>query len=223
MRLTDYERAVKGRDLFDIDWVKQSGVSNEMLPTVKKRTWERKQAFCTKVFKSFFKIMLNDVIDNDVIFQAPSRKGFQISVRVKGKYDLQRIYKNPGIYNDVDLINSNGFIFSLHLYMPYLYENKVKEVRVNRSLYAKIVKRTNEGYYFCGVGKRYYRDYVDQVKELYPRTPKKLIRDIIKHGVNRMVHAFVYRKPVLLINTLDDFRAYIYTPKYKLLEAQAKK
>jgi hypothetical protein len=223
MRLTEREESVRTKDLFSIDWVKSVGITNEMVPTVKKRGWERKQILCKNVFNTFFQIMIDDVIDNDVVFIAPVTPSFKVYMKHMNETQMQRIFNNPGIYGDVDFIKTNGRVYSLRLTLPYAKANRNKEIRINYKDYKRIVKRANDGYIYCGVKDVRQNRYIDLMKEEFPTLNETIIKKITIKGCFELVNAIVYNRPVMLVNNEIKFRAYIYHPAWKLLKAMAEK
>lgn len=222
MRVIDTKRApVRTKDFFSIEWVKYSGITNEMVPTVKKRGWERKQILCRNVFHTFFQIVINDVIDNDVCFYAPVRPHFKVYIKVKNETEMKRIYNNPGIYGDVDFIKTNGKIYSVRFTLPYVRERRNREIRINYKDYKRIVKKANEGFIWSAVKETRISHYIESITEKFPTLDEKLIRKIIRKGCKMLVENVIYRKPIKMSNPQIKFNAYIYHPNWKLLKAMA--
>jgi hypothetical protein len=215
------KKAIGTKDLFSIDWVKKSGITNEMVPTVKKRGWERKRILCNNVFNMFFQIVINDIIDNDVVFIAPVSPSFSMFMKEKGDIEMKRILNNPGIYGSVDFIKSSGKVYSVRLDLPYAGIKRQREVRINHSNYQRIVKRVNEGYFYCGIKTVKFSRYIKLMTEKFPTLDEEIIKNIIKNGCRKLVHNMVNHKLIALANKTIKFNAYIYTPHWGALKTMA--
>jgi len=223
MSFSDLKNAAKTKELFAIEWIKNSGITNEMVPTVKKRGWERKQILCSTVLTTFFQIVIDDCIDNDVVFYAPIRNFFKLYVKRKNETEMRRIFKNPGIYGDVDMIKTNGSVYSVRLTVPYIRPYPEKEVRITRTDYARIIDKANSGYVYCGAKVVKYDRYIELMANEFPTLDDKMIKKIVKEGCRMIVHYLVNGKPILMSNPRIKFRAYVYTPKWFLLTLMANK
>ena len=215
------KKAIGTKDLFSLDWVKGSGITNEMVPTVKKRGWERKRILCNNVFNMFFQIVVDDIIDNDVVFMAPVKPSFTMFMKEKGDIEMRRILSNDGIYGSVDFIKSNGRVYSIRLNLPYVGKRRNREVRINHSDYQRIVKKANSGYVYCGVKDVKYLRYIDLMIKEFPTVDEKIIKNIIRRGCKRIVHNIVTHKAILLANPTIKLSAYIYAPHWGALKTMA--
>jgi hypothetical protein len=221
MGLTDYKNSTRTKDFFNTDWVKNLGITNEMVPTVKKRGWERKLILCNNVFNTFFQILIDDIIDNDVVFYAPVRPQFTVYMKVMGNAQMNRIYNNPGIYGDVNLIKTNGRVYCIGFTLPYVKMRRHQEIRISYKDYKRIVKRANDEYIYCGVKKVKLTRYIDLMTKEFPTLNEKIIRKIITKGCNGILNAIVYGKPVLLQNPQIKLYAYIYKPIWRTVKMKA--
>lgn len=221
MSIGDKKNAIRTKDFFSLEWVKYSGITNEMIPTVKKRGWERKQILCRNVFNMFFQIVIDDIIDNDVVFYAPVSPHFKIYIKEKNGLEMRRIFNNPKIYTDTDLIKTNGRIYSVRFTLPYVRERRNREIRINYVDYKRIVKKANEGFVYSAVREVKYGRYMDLMCEEFPTLSLKIIKNIIRKGCRSIVHNVVYRRPIILSNAVIKFYAYIYHPNWTLIKSMA--
>lgn len=221
MRIMDSKIPTRTKDFFGAEWIKHSGITNEMVPTVKKRGWERKRILCNNVFNTFFQIVINDVIENDVVFYAPVKPHFKVYMKAKNETEMRRILNNSGIYGDVDLIKTDGRVYSVRFTLPYAKERRNREIRINYKDYKRIVKKANEGFIWSAVKEVKMSRYIELMSEKFPTLDKKLIKKIIRKGCKALVHNVVQRKPIILANPQIKFNAYIYHPNWKLIKAMA--
>lgn len=221
MRLRNTKYAIRTKDLFSIEWVKRTGITNEMVPTVKKRGWERKRILCKNVFNKFFQIVIDDVIDNDVCFYAPVRPHFKVYMKPKSELEMRRIYNNSGIYGDVDFIKTNGKVYSVRFTLPYVGRLRHREIRISYDNYKRVVKKANDGFIWSAVKEVKTSRYMKLMTTEFPTLDEKMIMKIIRKGCKRLVNSVVYRKPIILANPVTKFNAYIYYPRWKLIRAMA--
>ena len=98
-----------------------------------------------KVFRECFKMVLNDVIDNNVTFQLPTgKKKCDIHMRRVQGNEFKNL-RRSGKWRDVDILTSNFTGYELGLYMYGERDPRVKPIYVNKELKNKITQNTNEG------------------------------------------------------------------------------
>ena len=102
-----------------------------------------------KVFRECVKMVLNDVIDNNVTFQLPTgQKKCDIHMK-KVQDEAFKNLRRSGKWNDVDFISSNFTGYELGLYMYGIRDPRVKTIYVNKELKNKITENTNKGMQYC--------------------------------------------------------------------------
>lgn len=81
------------------------GMPLEKLRTFKKGT--NKEKICSNIFKDFFKLMFDDVINNDDIFKLPLpySEGYIQTELLRGE-DFKKARQN-GVFQDIDFLKSN--------------------------------------------------------------------------------------------------------------------
>lgn len=103
-----------------------------------------------KIFKEHFKLVLRDVIDNNVTFQLPtgSRK-CDIHMQTIGG-DRFKALRKSGKWRNIDFISSN---FSANQLGFFMYSPtrppRVKNIYVNKELKEQIDTNTNNGKTYC--------------------------------------------------------------------------
>lgn len=103
-----------------------------------------------QIFKENLKMVLNDVIDNNVTFQLPtgSRKCEIHMQTIKGE-DFKHL-RRKGKWRNVDFLKSlfTGNQLGLYMYSPKR-PPRVKNIYVNKELRDKIDNYTNNGKTYC--------------------------------------------------------------------------
>lgn len=97
------------------------------------------------IFRYFFFLLLNDVIDNQVIFKFPpgAHKAWIQMDAVTGE-DFERAVQK-GAFQDVDFLASNFTGYEMNLRYNTRYGHWKKRIYVSKRMKDRITKRTNEG------------------------------------------------------------------------------
>lgn len=102
-----------------------------------------------QIFRECYKLILNDIIDNNITFQLPvsTRKAYINMRRVKGE-DFKRARKK-GKWREIDILSSlfSGYELALTMYGKGI--PKVKNIYVDKNLKNKIIDNTNNGKQYC--------------------------------------------------------------------------
>lgn len=99
-----------------------------------------------KIFAECIKIVLNDIIDNNVIFHLPipgTGNAMMFMKRYTGK-EFQRARKNKK-WLDIDILNSNFSGYEIVFRMYGNRTERIKTVYVDNRLKSKITENTNKG------------------------------------------------------------------------------
>lgn len=104
-----------------------------------------------KIFRESVKLILNDIIDNNVTFELPTgaRKS-DIYMRRISDEDFGKARRN-GKWQDVDFLESNfsGYELSLNMYNREGKPTRSKTIYVDKKLKQKITDNTNKGKQYC--------------------------------------------------------------------------
>ena len=135
-----------------------------------------------KIFKENLKLVINDIIDNNVTFWLPltGEKKCNIRMRrVQGK-EFQNMRK-AGKWKDIDILKSMFSGYQLSFSMLGKRTPRVKSIYVNKELRDKIIENINNGVQY-GDGKvdTTIKDYYEQMYQLFPNVPKQDIDKILK-------------------------------------------
>lgn len=102
-----------------------------------------------KVFKECFKVVLQDIIDNNVTFQLPtSPKKACIHMKRLAGDDFIHARKH-GKFKDVDFLASNFSGYQLEFIMEGSKVERTKPIYVDKNLKDKITEKTNQGTQYC--------------------------------------------------------------------------
>lgn len=108
-----------------------------------------RDALVKKIFRDSVKVILNDIIDNNVTFKLPTNKGIaDIHVRRTYGEDFKKARKR-GKWKNVDFLSSNFSGNELVLSMKHNVFSKEKIIYVDKNLKSKITENTNNGMQYC--------------------------------------------------------------------------
>lgn len=109
-----------------------------------------RQELVQKIFKENFKMVINDVIDNNVTFQLPTgnRKSEIHMQTFRG--DAFKNLRRNGKWRDIDFLKSNftGNQLGFFMYSPNR-PPRIKNIYLNQELKNKISTNTNNGKTYC--------------------------------------------------------------------------
>lgn len=98
-----------------------------------------------QIFKESVKLVINDIIDNNVTFKFPGDRGTIHMGRVTGEEFVTA--RQNGKWQDIDFIAS--FFSGYELYMTMLKKDgsptRIKPIYVDKKLKQKIIDNTNNG------------------------------------------------------------------------------
>lgn len=104
---------------------------------------------CIEIFTTHLKMVLEDVINNDVTFQLPTgARPADIHMIVTSEEDFTKARKN-GKFKEVDFLNSNFTGNQLGLYMYGNGRTRIKKIYVDKQLKQQITDKTNAGHQYA--------------------------------------------------------------------------
>lgn len=109
-----------------------------------------KEILAQKIWKDSYKLILNDIIDNNVTFQLPTGcKKCDIHMQTFSGDDFKNL-RRSGKWKNVDFLKSlfTGNQLALFMYSPKRTP-RVKNIYVNKELQKKIDDYTNNGKTYC--------------------------------------------------------------------------
>lgn len=109
-----------------------------------------REKLAARIFKESFKLVINDVIENNITFQLPtgSRK-CDIHMQTIDKEDFKNL-RRAGKFRNIDFLKSlfTGNQLGLFMYSPKR-PPRIKNIYVNKELKDKIDNNTNSGKTYC--------------------------------------------------------------------------
>lgn len=109
-----------------------------------------RDALVNQIFREHYKMVINDVIDNNVTFQLPVN-GRRCEIHMQTFKDEQfKNFRRKGKWKSVDFLKSwfTGHMLGLFMHSPKR-PPRVKNIYVNSELTEKINQYTNEGKTYC--------------------------------------------------------------------------
>ena len=105
-----------------------------------------RRELCAKVFRESARVILNDIVENDVQFLLPGElfKSY-IKMKVFTKDDFLRVRKDYGKFSNIDPDMSNFRGYQLYLYIGKGQTTIEKPIYATHALRDKIVEYTNNG------------------------------------------------------------------------------
>ena len=110
-----------------------------------------KQSLIKTVFREFMKMVLNDVVDNNVTLELPTDAN-------KSEICMRRIFgdefksaRQHGKFKEIDFLNSNfsGNQLALIMHNKEGKPSRIKSIYVAGDLKRKIIENTNKGKQYC--------------------------------------------------------------------------
>lgn len=110
-----------------------------------------KNALIQKIFRESVKLILNDVIDNNVTFELPT--GARKSNIYMKRYHEQDFAKGRqnGKWKEIDYLKSDfsGYQLVLSMSSKNGGKERIRPIYLNKEYKDKIIKYTNEGKQYC--------------------------------------------------------------------------
>lgn len=110
---------------------------------------EHRNLLVKKIFRECVKIILEDIIDNNITFQLPTGKRKADIHMKKVSGEAFKNLRRGGKWKDVDLLSSDFTGHELALYMYGERDPRIKTIYVNKRLKDKITRQTNDGKRYC--------------------------------------------------------------------------
>ncbi len=130
------------KDLFENFNIKYIKTSHNTLKKFYK-TKEKKE-MAVKVFLYAIRLILQDIIENNITFALPSRRRSQIQMGSISGDSFKEARKN-GKFKDVDFMESNFTGYHLEYVYWTKHSEKRKQIYVDKELKSKITEQSNNG------------------------------------------------------------------------------
>lgn len=133
-----------------------------------------------QVFRECLKLVLNDVIDNNVTFHLPTgaKKSNIHMKRVRG--ESFKNLRRAGKWQDVDILESNFTGYELGFYMYGQVSPRVKTIYVNKPFKDRITANTNKGMQYGDSNKdKTIKDYYEEMFAKFPQISQSDMKRIL--------------------------------------------
>ena len=133
-----------------------------------------------QVFRECLKLVLNDIIDNNVTFNLPTgaKKCNMHMKRVRG--ESFKNLRRAGKWKDVDILESNFTGYEIGFYMYGKVSPRVKNVYVNKTLKDRITENTNKGMQYGDSNKdKTIKDYYEAMFAKFPQISQSDMKRIL--------------------------------------------
>lgn len=134
-----------------------------------------------KIFRESLKLVINDIIDNNVTFWLPLTGNRQCNIRMKKvSGDDFKNLRRGGKWEDVDIVKSMFSGYEIKFFMLGKRTPRVKTIYLNKEYRNRITENTNNGMQY-GDGKhdKTIKDYYEQLYEMFPLVPMEDIKRIL--------------------------------------------
>lgn len=164
---------------FDSNKLKIDGISVERIYGDHHR-----KRIAARIFRESIKLIVNDIIENDVEFILPlngSRKASLMMYTVKDKdfRDARKKHK----FMEVDFLESNFTGNQIRFIMHgYNRTTRSKPVYLNKEYKQRITDYTNKQKTYCGFNKKTIKCYYDEIKKKFPIFPMQDIQRILNYA-----------------------------------------
>ena len=147
---------------------------------------KNKNFFVCKVFRKMFVYIIQDIIDNNIIFQLPTgKKQCEIYVdRFTG--EKFREYRHKGKWKGLDILASNFSGYQLVFNMPGIGSKRTKPIYLDPKLRDHFMERVNNEEKMMGIYFKTIKDYIPVAQELFPELTLKDLKMILNHGFRVM-------------------------------------
>lgn len=161
------------------------------------------------IFKECVKLVLDDIIENNITFWLPLKGKVQANIHMKmfEGDDFKNLRKH-GKWKDVDFLASFFKAYAIKLFMYGQRTPREKFVYVDTKRRNRITERINQGVsYGDGKNDKHIVDYLDQMQQLFPKVPKSDIKKILIFGWKSLYLHNSYGGDVIITN--QPFWCYI--------------
>lgn len=171
-----------------------------------------------KIFRESVKLVINDVINNNVTFWLPltGEKKCNIHMRrIQG--DAFKNLRKTGKWKDVDILKSMFSGYELGFFMLGKRTPRVKSIYLNKELRDRIIYNTNNGVsYGDNKNDTTIKNYYSQIYSLFPDVPKQDINIILNFSWKSLYLHNSYGGDTLISG--KDFWCYVGNLKKNSLE-----
>ena len=141
----------------------------------------------SRILYYFFNLVLWDIIDNDIVFQMPSKTRSTLEVTNVSGDDFVKAVQN-GAFRDVDFLATNFTGYTISLKYNTRYGHWTKKLNISGKMKQALLNYVNNGRHYSAVRSKSTKHYIDQVQEKFPLYTKEELTSIINFGLRRYVY-----------------------------------
>ena len=110
-----------------------------------------KQALINKIFQESFKIIINDIIDNNVTFELPVGSAYADIHVTPYSFDDFKAGRRNGKWMDIDFLKSGfvGNVVTLNMYKRDGRVTRVKPIHISGEQKQRLTENTNNQNQYC--------------------------------------------------------------------------
>lgn len=134
-----------------------------------------------RIFKESIKLIINDIIDNNITFWLPLTGNKKCCIKMKRVEGNEfKNLRKGGKWKNVDFVKSMFSGYEIRFFMYGKRTPRTKTVYLNKELTNRITENTNNGMQY-GDGKvdKCAKDYYNDIQQLFPEIDKKDIKQIL--------------------------------------------
>lgn len=134
-----------------------------------------------KIFVAHFKLVLDDIIDNNVTFWLPLKREKRSNIHIKRfQGEIYQKLRKAGKWKELDILKSNFSGYQMSFYMMGRRTPRVKSIYLNKEYKERITNNVNNGMQY-GDSKydKTVKDYYQQMYNMFPLVPEVDIRRIL--------------------------------------------
>ncbi len=120
-------------------------------------------------------------------------------------------FAKKGLYDDVDLIESDFSLYEFKLRSAHLPKNNLG-IRIGHTMYKTMVKKINEGMKYTELNKFFMDDVITKVNAIYPKLDEDITRKIILQGFYKINNYLKLDKEIFLKHKNLAVQMIIYHP-----------
>lgn len=178
-----------------------------------------KRSFVHRVFSLFFDTVVNDMVEDNLTFKAPTfPKIIYMYIGLKPEEESFRLFsRKKGLYTSINPIETDFKLY--HFYLVSSFEGKrfMYRVKIPLKTYQRLLYKLEQGFRYCdqpvtrrtSINKITTRDYSEEMLSINPGLTHSTYLRIIKEGFMRITELKEYELALLISNKR-------YGIKYKL-------
>lgn len=128
-----------------------------------------------RIFKESIKLVINDIIDNNITFWLPLTGGKKCCIKMKRTEGEEfKNLRKAGKWKDIDIVQSMFSGYDIKFFMLGQRTPRIKTVYLNKELRNKISHNINKGMqYGDGKNDKTIKNYLEQLYQMFPSVSKQ--------------------------------------------------